>query len=254
MLLGQYLGGGHDAGLEAVVQGYEHGHQGHQRLAAAHVALQQAVHLAPRAHVGPDLVHHALLGPRQLEGQVLLVEVVEQRPNAVEHVATELPSLVAGIAQDVQLNEEQLLELHPHAGALQLLGVVRIVQRAQRLVAAHQVARSQDRVGQRLGQRLAQLFQQRPHQLLHGAAGHARLLHLLRGVVVGLHLYPLRLCLLAQFVQLGVDHLYAVVEHGRAAEDDVHLSNPILLHGGLAIVEPHQVHHARAVAEVGHHA
>ena len=98
MLLSQYLGGSHDAGLIAVVQGNEHRHQRHQRLSRTHVALQQAVHLAARAHVGPDLMHHALLGSRQFEGQVFLVEIVEQRSYTLEHISLILAAVVAGIS------------------------------------------------------------------------------------------------------------------------------------------------------------
>ena len=45
VLLCQDLCGCHDAGLIAVVDRQEHGHEGHERLARPHVALQQTVHL-----------------------------------------------------------------------------------------------------------------------------------------------------------------------------------------------------------------
>jgi hypothetical protein len=45
VLLGQDFGGRHEAGLVAVVDGHEHGHQGHDGFAAAYVALHEAVHL-----------------------------------------------------------------------------------------------------------------------------------------------------------------------------------------------------------------
>ena len=63
VLGGQYLGGGHQAGLVAVVDGDEHAHEGDQGFAAAHVALQQPVHLAAAAHVGPYLLDDPLSGP-----------------------------------------------------------------------------------------------------------------------------------------------------------------------------------------------
>ena len=47
-------------------------------------------------------------------------------------------------------------------------------------------------------------------------------------------------------------HLYAVVEHTGLSEHQVVLPNLVVLSGILAAVEPHQVHDARAVAEVGH--
>ena len=62
VLLGQDFRRSHDAGLIAVVDGNEHGHQCYEGFARAHVALQQTVHLAARAEVGANLVHDALLG------------------------------------------------------------------------------------------------------------------------------------------------------------------------------------------------
>ena len=97
MLFGQDLGGCHDTSLEAVVQGDEHSHQGYEGLTTAHIALQQTVHLPAGAHVLTNLVHHALLGACQREGQVLMIERVEDVADAVEHIATVLAALVAGI-------------------------------------------------------------------------------------------------------------------------------------------------------------
>ena len=45
MLCSQNLRRCHQAGLEAVVQGQKHHHEGGDGLATTHVALQQAVHL-----------------------------------------------------------------------------------------------------------------------------------------------------------------------------------------------------------------
>jgi hypothetical protein len=67
MLLGQYLGGSHYAGLISVVYGYEHSHKCHHRLTAAHIALQQTVHLAAAAHVVTYLADNAFLRSRQRE-------------------------------------------------------------------------------------------------------------------------------------------------------------------------------------------
>ena len=78
MLLGKNLGGSHDAGLETVVQRQQHGHEGHQGLPGAHVALQQTVHLLSAAHVFAYLARHSLLCVGEREGQVVVVEGVEE--------------------------------------------------------------------------------------------------------------------------------------------------------------------------------
>ena len=46
MLSGEYLGRSHQAGLHAVVKGYEHTEQSHESFPAPYIALQEAVHLS----------------------------------------------------------------------------------------------------------------------------------------------------------------------------------------------------------------
>ena len=59
MLLGEQLGGRHDRRLIAVLHREQRREQRDDRLAAADVALQQALHAALAAHVGEDLAQHA---------------------------------------------------------------------------------------------------------------------------------------------------------------------------------------------------
>ena len=77
VLTREYLGRSHHAGLIAVVHGQQHRHQRHEGLAAADVALQQAVHLESRHGVLPDLLDDPLLGSGQREGEFFVVEGVE---------------------------------------------------------------------------------------------------------------------------------------------------------------------------------
>ena len=67
MLLGKYLGRSHYAGLISVVYGYEHGHKCYHSLAAAHITLEQAVHLASAAHVVTDFTYNPFLCSGQTE-------------------------------------------------------------------------------------------------------------------------------------------------------------------------------------------
>ena len=62
MLCGQDFSRCHEAGLETIVQGQEHHHKGNDGLAAAHVTLQQAVHLMARTQVLSDFLDDTLLG------------------------------------------------------------------------------------------------------------------------------------------------------------------------------------------------
>ena len=67
----QDLRGRHQGGLVAVLDGHQHGLQGDDGLARAHIALQQPAHRFRRAHVGDDLAQSALLRLGGVEGQHL---------------------------------------------------------------------------------------------------------------------------------------------------------------------------------------
>ena len=68
-----------------------------------------------------------------------MVEVVEVVADLREHIATVFAPLVARIPYNIQLYEEKLLELQSHTSLLQFLGMLRIVDFAQRFVSRHQV-------------------------------------------------------------------------------------------------------------------
>ena len=54
MLCSQNLGGGHQACLKAVIHRHQHGEECDKCFAGTDIALQQAVHLSPRAYIRPD--------------------------------------------------------------------------------------------------------------------------------------------------------------------------------------------------------
>ena len=59
----QHLGRGHDAGLVAVVNRDEGREHGHHRLAAAHISLQETVHLFSGHGIAAYLLDDPFLGP-----------------------------------------------------------------------------------------------------------------------------------------------------------------------------------------------
>jgi hypothetical protein len=77
MLLGQNLRWSHQHGLTTRFDRPQHRREGHHRFAAAHIAVQQAVHRRAGGHVAMNLVQAALLRRRELEGQ--LVEKIAQQ-------------------------------------------------------------------------------------------------------------------------------------------------------------------------------
>ena len=254
MLLGQYLCWRHDACLIAIVQCDEHRHECHKGLSTAHITLQQPVHLPSGAHVLTDFADDTLLGICQLEGQVVVIEAVEDIANSREYVATEFASLVAGIPQNVQLDVEQFFELQSQTGLFQLLGIQRIVNLAQSLIARHEVELLGDEVGQRFWDTDFQRFEQRLGQSFNRTAVQSHFLHLLRGVVVRLHAHRREFQFFCQ-VDVGMGYVDASVIDVGASEDDIVPADGIVLLGIFATIEPRQVHDlAATIRKMRHHA
>ena len=118
MLCGQDFSGRHQAGLETVVQGQEHHHKGDDGLAAAHIALQQAVHLMARAQVFPDFLDDPLLGVSQWKGQMVFVKIVEIAAHHTKNMPFDGLFAVHFVAQHFQLEEEMLFVFQSARGLL----------------------------------------------------------------------------------------------------------------------------------------
>ena len=83
---------------------------------------------------------------------------MEESIEIVTHMREDIPSvfssMVAGIAQDVQLNIEKLFELQSGSRLIQFFGIQGIVNLAQGFVAAHQMQTAGDEVGNGFGNRV----------------------------------------------------------------------------------------------------
>jgi hypothetical protein len=108
MLLGQQLGRRHHGGLKAALHSLQRSQGSDQRLARAHVALQQAQHRTAAAQVGQNLPCHAPLCSRWFERQ-RCQEGGAQRTLSVEHRSAQLICLFAQAPQ-TQPMAEQLFE------------------------------------------------------------------------------------------------------------------------------------------------
>ena len=113
MLAGEDLGGRHHAGLVAVVHGQQHRHQRHEGLAAADVALQQAVHLVARDGVLPDLLMTRFCAPVSGNGRVFVVEGVEDAPDLHEQETVAFGQALRAARLDVELDAQQFVEFQP---------------------------------------------------------------------------------------------------------------------------------------------
>ena len=168
MLLGQNLRRSHDASLVVIVKGNEHRHQRHQCLPRSHIPLQQSVHLSSASHIRANLPYHPFLCICQRKGQVPLVELVEDAAHMLEHISVVFPSVVAGVAHNVQLHVEQLLELQSYTRMSQLFGSLGIVDMSEGRIARNQSQTVGNKRRQSLRQRVGKLFQHTLHDLLDG--------------------------------------------------------------------------------------
>ncbi len=139
MLLCQDFGGSHDAALEAIVHGYEHGHKCDQGLPAAHISLEQAVHLSARTHVAADLLHDFFLGAGEFKGEVVLVKGVKAITYFFKYIAPVFIIPFCFPLKDVQLDVEKLFELEPQFGLFVLRGTVGKVDLAHGTIQVHEL-------------------------------------------------------------------------------------------------------------------
>jgi hypothetical protein len=111
MLLGEDFRRRHECRLPAVLDRLERGHGGHQRLAAAHVALQQAAHRVRVRKVLADRGVRGALGARERERQRLHERVGERVRLGQGRCGLRAPFAI-GDAHG-ELLREDLVELEP---------------------------------------------------------------------------------------------------------------------------------------------
>ena len=137
VLCGKYFCGCHDAGLIAVVNGLQGGEYGHQGLAAAHVALQQAVHLPAAGDIGTNLLQHPFLRTGKGEGEVGVC-VVEGFAYTGEHYPLGVAHLYEFLLYQRELEIEELFKFKAAAGLLQTVHVGREVDVVQGFIQRNQ--------------------------------------------------------------------------------------------------------------------
>ena len=252
MLFGKDFRRSHDARLKTVVQGYKHGHESHERLAGTHIALQKAVHLSAGTHVVVYLVHHTFLRSGERERQVLAVESVEDVAHTVEDIATILATVLAGIAQDVELHIEQFFELEAFAGLLHVVCGLGIVYVAHGGVARHEVQATRDERRKGLFERCVEFGEQCLYYFSDGLRVEVVLLHRFRRDVIRLHSHVGELQV-ARLFYVGMRYVVASAVCGGTSEDDVVLVHFIILIDILRPLEPHKVDDIAPVAEMRHH-
>ncbi len=235
--------------LKAVVQRDEHTEQGHERLPAAHVALQQAVHLLARAHVLADLLHDTLLRTGELKRKMVGIERIEVRSHMCKNVALHILLHQQFLLEELKLDVEQLLEFKPLDRYVQALLVLREVSLRHGLLPADAAKLLHQCGTERFRQHAVQLRQQRMDQFPDTAAVQAFRRGLFGGAVHGLQRGGGTLVPRQRGLDLRVRQVEAVPEPGRFAVDDVLAA---VLQDRLEPAEapePHQLDCARGVRQ-----
>ncbi len=172
VLPGEHLGGRHEHDLRLVGHGQQHGIDGHDRLAAADVALQQPVHRMGAGHVGGNLRHGLVLSGGQLEGKQAADAGVDlgrqfqgQRGERIVH----LPAL----ERQGQLQNQQFLVDEPAAGLGQIVAAGGKMQLGQGGADGQQSVRFQVRRRKDFLQQIEARVECPPHQLPHMTLGQA---------------------------------------------------------------------------------
>ena len=194
VLTGQQLGRGKHGALPAVLGGMPDGRRGHQRLAAAHIPLEQAIHGDLPAKIGTDLV----AGPALCSGRGIGQAAPEGFQVHRMHGSAGLLPAVAPHEEDSQLKHIEFLKNQAAPGGCGFLDGMGRMDAPHRLCpGGHPVAGQQNG-----GQRVLQVIR-RTEGGFH-TAGDASAGQALSAGVDGNKRTGLHLCLGAD---VGVEHL-----------------------------------------------
>ena len=215
--------------------------------------MQQPVHLPPARHVRPHFLDDPLLRAGQFKRQIIFVKGIEIVAHAGKGDAPELPPPLLCLAQGMELDKKQLVELQPDLSRPQLLRRIGKMDIPHRLAEGHHADFREHLLGQRLGQFPLQIAQECILEVLNGAGIEERLLHPLRRVVERRQAGG-DLRALLHGVDVGVGDVKCMPELGRLPEDDIiHAGLHLLLHVGQAF-EPDEVERPRPVGKLTHQA
>ena len=224
MLGGQNFCRGQQRGLIPRPDAGPDGGSRHQRFAAAHIALQKAVHGSLARHVGQNLAHGPALGSGGGKGQA----GPEQGRVGKLHGRTGGSGTPVFHPANAQLQNQKFFIDQPPPGCIGLLFGGRAVDGPHRICLGEQTVFCQHFRRKRVGQKLC-MGQQLPHALGDGIAGQA--------LGLGIDRFKGRSLDLLGGAHLRVDHLAAQHPAGNDALKIIFLPQLQLL-GGIRIIEP----------------
>ena len=248
----QNFRGGHDTGLVTVVHRHHRREDGHQRLSATHVALQQAVHLAAAAHVITDFVQDAFLGIGERERNVA-VSLVESRTYTFKYGSGGTPHADVLLLEHRQLQEEEFFELEPFLRLGQRLDILRKMDVLQRESQRTEMPLEQQVFGQRFVDPRKHFREQGGLQFGDDLVAQPAAAEFLGAVVDAQEMARVLLeFLLGGQVHLGMDQIVFVVEDARLSENDILAAHFQLVLHPLDPRKKDEVDGAGPVGEGGH--
>ena len=164
MLRRQNLRRRHQTALMTVLHRLRQGQHADNRLAAANVALQNAVHRLVAGHILRNLAPHLLLRLRQRKRQIF-DNVVHQRSLRLMRNACTLILVLLAVIKQATLQKEQLLENKAVLRPAQRLPAFRKMNILQRLIARRQPALLNNGLRQAFRQLLRRQRQRLTHPL-----------------------------------------------------------------------------------------
>ena len=217
----EHLRGSHDTGLIAVVHRDEGREQRHHCLAAAHIPLQEAVHLLSGDGVPPYLLDYPFLRPCKLVGQPV-VAVIERFPHIVEEDSGGSAHSHILLPEEGELEEEELLELEAVAGGLEAPHILGKMDVGEGKCQGGQFLGGEDLLGKGLLDSPCNLLLEGLLEASEDLDGDAVVAELVgAGVYADEGGGPGGGSALADRVELRMDHVPAAVEEGGLSEDDV---------------------------------
>lgn len=254
MLYCKHFRRSHHAGLVSVVHCYKGRKQGHHCLAAAHVPLQEAVHLLAGDGIAPYLLDYPFLRSGQLVRQPA-VAVIECRSYLVEQDSGGPVHSHILLPQKGQLEEEEFLELETVAGSLEAPHILGKMDVGQGKCKGRQFLGGEDFLGKGLLDGPCNLLLQGLLEAGEDLDGNAVVAELVgAGVYADEGGGPGGCSALADRVQLRMHHIPGTVEEGWLAEYDVLAVRGDFVLYPLNSLEKYKVYGAAVVLEGGNEA
>ena len=251
MLRREDLGRRHQAGLKTVVACQKHTHQRDERFAAAHVALQQPVHLVAGDGILPDFADYPLLRSGQRERQFFVVKTVKKATDRRKQkpVVTGFPTAL--LTEYIQLDAEQFFELQPVFGRPQRLLRSRKMDVVQRVAQRHQPVTAHHVPGQRLAQMSLDLRPQIAHQRIDRLRAQLPVVQLFGRTVHSLHFGMETVRLFEHGFHLGMHEVQRAVEKSGPSENNVFAPRFEPFFDPVDPFEPHQFGRTATVGNDG---